>query len=122
MKRARFVVIKANLIPAILVEGGFVSNRMESARVNAPGYRQALAQCIARGLIKFANIMGGRHMSLPGGTDPVPRAQPVPVPIGTNSPPRSRFTCDRCDGKNPIKRGFQHEQEGQEEKQAGEIH
>jgi N-acetylmuramoyl-L-alanine amidase len=86
VKRARFVVIKANVLPAILVEGGFVSNRMESARVNSPGYRQALAQCIARGLIKFANVMGGRHMNLPEGLDIAPRAAPMPVPMAAGIP------------------------------------
>jgi N-acetylmuramoyl-L-alanine amidase len=87
VKRARFVVIKANELPAILVEGGFVSNRMEAARVNSPGYRQALAQCIARGLIKFANIMGGRHLALPGffsgtPTPPPLGLAPAPAPSG----------------------------------------
>jgi N-acetylmuramoyl-L-alanine amidase len=82
VKRARFVVIKANVLPAILVEGGFVSNRLESARVNSPGYRQALAEDIARGLIKFMNIMGGRHMGLPGGSEGevAPRPQVVALP------------------------------------------
>jgi N-acetylmuramoyl-L-alanine amidase len=36
VKRARFVVIKQNVLPAILVEGGFVSNHFEAARVNRP--------------------------------------------------------------------------------------
>jgi N-acetylmuramoyl-L-alanine amidase len=80
VKRARFVVIKANTIPAILVEGGFVSNHMEAARVNQSSYRQALAQAIARGVVRFINAMGDRHMSLPAtgldfGTPPV--AKPV---------------------------------------------
>jgi N-acetylmuramoyl-L-alanine amidase len=65
VKRARFVVIKANVLPAILVEGGFVSNRMEAARVNQASYRQTLAEAIARGVIRFANVMGDRHMSMP---------------------------------------------------------
>jgi N-acetylmuramoyl-L-alanine amidase len=83
VKRARFVVIKMNVLPAILVEGGFVSNHMEAARVNQPSYRQALAQAIARGVIRFVNTMGDRHMSLPSempGSNPSsqpPRAQPV---------------------------------------------
>ena len=81
VKRARFVVIKANQLPAILVEGGFVSNRMESARVNSPGYRQALAECIARGLIKFSNIMGNRHISL----NPFSSA-PAPPPLALAPP------------------------------------
>ena len=65
VKRARFVVIKQNVLPAILVEGGFVSNRMEAARVNQSGYRQALAEAIARGVLNFASVMGGRHYSAP---------------------------------------------------------
>jgi N-acetylmuramoyl-L-alanine amidase len=83
VKRARFVVIKANQLPAILVEGGFVSNRMESARVNSPGYRQALAQCIARGLIKFSNIMDNRHISLSG----LFSSTPAPPPLALAPPP-----------------------------------
>jgi N-acetylmuramoyl-L-alanine amidase len=87
VKRARFVVIKANQLPAILVEGGFVSNRMESARVNSPGYRQALAQYIARGLIKFSNIMDNRHISLPNPFSSTPSPAPLalapsPAPAG----------------------------------------
>jgi N-acetylmuramoyl-L-alanine amidase len=66
VKRARFVVIKQNVLPAILVEGGFVSNHMEATRVNRPDYRQSLAQAIARGVIKFVNAMGDRHMPMPG--------------------------------------------------------
>jgi N-acetylmuramoyl-L-alanine amidase len=87
VKRARFVVIKMNVLPAILVEGGFVSNHMEAARVNRPDYRQALARAIARGVIRFINLMGDRHMALPseaplgtfGGGTP-PRALPVALP------------------------------------------
>lgn len=77
VKRARFVVIKQNVLPAILVEGGFVSNHMEAARVNQPDYRQKLAQAIARGVIKFANVMSDRHMDLPDS------AAPAPPPVAT---------------------------------------
>jgi N-acetylmuramoyl-L-alanine amidase len=85
VKRARFVVIKANQLPAILVEGGFVSNRMESARVNSPGYRQELAEAIARGLIKFSNIMGNRRMSMPFFSKPAPAA-PASIPTAVTPP------------------------------------
>lgn len=81
VKRARFVVIKANTIPAILVEGGFVSNRMESARVNSAAYRQDLAEAIARGLIKFASIMGNHRVSLPFFSKPVPAAPNIPTAV-----------------------------------------
>jgi len=85
VKRARFVVIKQNVLPAILVEGGFVSNHMEAARVNRPDYRQDLAEAIARGVIKFANAMGGEHhIQFPwDASPPAPLAEePPPAPAG----------------------------------------
>jgi N-acetylmuramoyl-L-alanine amidase len=83
VKRARFVVIKQNVLPAILVEGGFVSNHMEAARVNRPDYRQSLAQAIARGVIRFVNDMGDRHMALPDQGMPTnaPKAIAVVPPL-----------------------------------------
>jgi len=85
VKRARFVVIKQNVLPAILVEGGFVSNHMEAARVNQPDYRQKLAQAIARGVIKFANVMGDRHTELPSSEPDM--ATPAPVATAVTPPP-----------------------------------
>jgi N-acetylmuramoyl-L-alanine amidase len=81
VKRARFVVLKQNVLPAILVEGGFVSNHFEAARVNRPDYRQSLAQAIARGVIRFANDMGDRHMQLPGSGNPAPAPRAIAVEL-----------------------------------------
>jgi N-acetylmuramoyl-L-alanine amidase len=84
VKRARFVVIKMNVLPAILVEGGFVSNHMEATRVNRADYRQTLAQAIARGIVRFVNTMGDRRVTLPSEASvsaPPPRALPV-APAG----------------------------------------
>jgi len=96
VKRARFVVIKQNVLPAILVEGGFVSNHMEAARVNRPEYRQSLAQAIARGVIRFVNVMGDRHLQLPDQGGPAPRATPVtpPAPSGlAHDPANGNFNA-----------------------------
>jgi N-acetylmuramoyl-L-alanine amidase len=98
VKRARFVVIKMNVLPAILVEGGFVSNHMEAARVNRADYRQSLAQAIARGVIKFVNVMGDRRLALPNeapmgnlSAQP-PKALPVtpPAPTGLARDPANK--------------------------------
>jgi N-acetylmuramoyl-L-alanine amidase len=89
VKRARFVVIKQNVLPAILVEGGFVSNRMEAARVNQPDYRQKLAEDIARGVIRFANVMGNRRLELPetiSEDNPPPAAPPRALPVTPPAP------------------------------------
>jgi len=103
IKRARFVVIKQNVLPAILVEGGFVSNHFEAARVNRADYRQSLAQAIARGVIKFVNVMGDRHMSLPGGgpDEEIPANAPKAVAV-TLPPAPSGLARDPANGNiNP---------------------
>jgi N-acetylmuramoyl-L-alanine amidase len=79
VKRARFVVIKQNVLPAILVEGGFVSNHMEAIRVNRADYRQNLAEAIARGIIRFVNAMGDRNLPLPGIGPPPETPKPIAV-------------------------------------------
>ena len=98
VKRARFVVIKQNVLPAILVEGGFVSNHMESARVNRPDYRQDLAEAIARGVIRFANVMGDRHIPLPGGEESNPAPTPAPRAIAVTPTAPSGLAHDPANG------------------------
>jgi N-acetylmuramoyl-L-alanine amidase len=95
VKRARFVVIKQNVLPAILVEGGFVSNHMEAARVNRPDYRQSLAQAIARGVVRFVNAMGDRRMALPESS---PQVFPVAKPVAVAPPAPSGLAHDPANG------------------------
>lgn len=57
VKRARFVVLRQNTVPSVLVEGGFLSNRMESSVLATASYRQKLAESIARGVQNYAAIM-----------------------------------------------------------------
>ena len=51
----RFFVVRNTLIPAVLVETGFLSNRQEHNKLISPGYRQAMAEIIARGILDYAN-------------------------------------------------------------------
>ena len=41
------------MAPAVLVEGGFVSNAAEAHRLGDPAYRQKLAESIASGIEKY---------------------------------------------------------------------
>lgn len=52
-KFARFYVIRHSKHPAILVEGGFVSNRRERERMKKAWFRQSLAEGIAEGIAKY---------------------------------------------------------------------
>jgi len=51
----RFFVVRNTLIPAVLVETGFLSNTQEHNKLISPFYRQKMAEIIARGVLDYAN-------------------------------------------------------------------
>lgn len=53
VKFARYYVIRNTTCPSILVEGGFVSNAAERGRMKSAWFRQALAEGIANGIVRF---------------------------------------------------------------------
>ena len=55
IRLCRFFVVRNTLIPAVLVETGFLSNRAEHNKLISPLYRQKLAEIIARGVLDYAN-------------------------------------------------------------------
>ncbi len=50
----RFFVVRNTLIPAVLVEVGYLTNRHEEKKLSTPAYRQKIAQAIANSIIKYA--------------------------------------------------------------------
>ncbi len=60
IKRARFNVLRGINKPAILFEGGFVTNPTEGRQINDPGHRQRLADSIANAVVKFRTAVSGR--------------------------------------------------------------
>ena len=57
VRRARFmVVLRGQNRPAILVEGGYLSNLHEAQSIADPEYRQKLAEAVAKALV-FANAV-----------------------------------------------------------------
>jgi N-acetylmuramoyl-L-alanine amidase len=53
VRRARFVVVRDAPCPAILVEGGFLTNDGEESRLLRPEYRDTLAKAIADGILNY---------------------------------------------------------------------
>src|SRR5207248_499777 len=61
VRRARFPgVLRGQQRPAILVEGGYLSNRHEAGLIGEPGYRQKLAEAVAAAL---GAIEAGKQIS-----------------------------------------------------------
>lgn len=62
VKRARFVVLKNTHAPAILVEGGFLTNATEGSRINDVAWRQKLAESISQGVQSYAGLADKKLM------------------------------------------------------------
>ena len=56
VKRARFAVLRLTHSPAILIEGGFLTNLGESQRINDGVWREQLADAIAVGVQNYQSV------------------------------------------------------------------
>ncbi|HLP78128.1 MAG TPA: N-acetylmuramoyl-L-alanine amidase [Candidatus Paceibacterota bacterium] len=59
VKRARFKVLTDATMPAVLVEGGFMSNSTEMKRIADPAYRRQMARAIVNGILAYRKIING---------------------------------------------------------------
>jgi N-acetylmuramoyl-L-alanine amidase len=57
IKRARFAVLRRTNVPAILVEGGFVSEAGDSKRIADPAWRKQLAESLCIGIENYRNLV-----------------------------------------------------------------
>jgi len=60
-KNRGYFVLRHARIPAVLIEGGFVTNSTEAARLKEPGYRQRLAEAIQEGLLDYREELRRLH-------------------------------------------------------------
>ncbi|MEP7249603.1 MAG: N-acetylmuramoyl-L-alanine amidase [Spartobacteria bacterium] len=60
IKRARFAVLRLTKIPAILVEGGFLTERGESRMIAQSTWRQKLAESVATGIISYKGLVDNK--------------------------------------------------------------
>jgi N-acetylmuramoyl-L-alanine amidase len=57
LKHARFAVLRLVKCPAVLVEGGYLSNTDEAKKIATPAYRQAMAEAFAQGVRSYAQAI-----------------------------------------------------------------
>ncbi len=56
LKRARFAVLRATKMPAVLVEGGFLTNVADAKLVAAKDWRNKYAAAIATGILEYKRL------------------------------------------------------------------
>lgn len=59
IKRARFNVLRGINKPAILFEGGFVTNSAEARKIDSAAYLDELAKAISDAIVNFQKVLGG---------------------------------------------------------------
>jgi N-acetylmuramoyl-L-alanine amidase len=101
VRRARFAVLRDAQMPAILIEGGYMTHPIEGKKIFDPGYRQEMAGAIVKGIQIYQRL-----------TSPVPPPPPAPpvtstVPRSTSSPlpPPTPVTSSHDDRTYPSPRG-----------------
>ena len=60
VKAQQFFVLANVRHPAVLVEGGFMTNKDDIARLNDPDYREQLADAICDGVIRYRKLLQDR--------------------------------------------------------------
>jgi N-acetylmuramoyl-L-alanine amidase len=59
IKRARFEVLRLSTVPAVLIEGGFMSNPGEGRKIFDPAYRKQMARAIVDGIQAYKKAVNG---------------------------------------------------------------
>ena len=59
VKRARFDVLAGATMPAILIEGGFMSHPAEGKKIFDPAYRRQMARSIVEGILAYQRAVKG---------------------------------------------------------------
>jgi N-acetylmuramoyl-L-alanine amidase len=57
VRRARFEVLRMAEMPAVLIEGGFMSHPGESKKIYDPGHRRQMAQAIVEGILAYRRLV-----------------------------------------------------------------
>jgi N-acetylmuramoyl-L-alanine amidase len=62
VKRARFAVLREATVPAVLIEGGFLTEPTEAAQIASAGWRQQYANAIAAGIREYKRFAEQRRL------------------------------------------------------------
>jgi N-acetylmuramoyl-L-alanine amidase len=89
VRHARFHVLRNIKIPAVLLEGGFISDPAEGQRIATARYRQQLGAAIAQGIQNYnaaVNYRAGAGNFAVAKTNLPPHAHSISEPLGAEKP------------------------------------
>jgi len=79
VRRARFAVLRDATMPAILIEGGYMTHPVEGKKIFDAGYRKQMAAAIVRGIVAYQKL----------NVAPAPPPVTNPAPMTRTSGPKS---------------------------------
>lgn len=88
IKRARFVVIRETKIPAVLIEGGFLSHSFDAKVVATPEYRQQMAGAIVTAVNNYRRALSQANPAVAqqqSSSDTTPRVRINSEAVGPRS-------------------------------------
>ena len=94
VKHARFHVLRDVKIPAVLIEGGFLSNSAEGQRIATSYYRQRLGAAIAQGIQNYNAAVNYRAQGANFAVAKVnlpPHSRSISEPLGADTPPEQKY-------------------------------
>jgi len=89
LRRARFEVLRSAQMPAILIEGGYMSNPMEGKRIFDANWRQQMAAAITGAILNYQKL-----------TAPAPSPQPAAASRSPASASRVQTSTNRVPSVN----------------------
>lgn len=95
VRRARFAVLRDAKMPAILIEGGYMTNPSEGKNIFDADYRRQMAAAIVKGILNYQKLVSPQPppaQNRPGLVKSAPetKAEPAPLPKDTR-----RYTSPR---------------------------
>lgn len=75
VRRARFEVLRAATMPAILIEGGYLSHPVEGKKIFSEEYRKQMAAAIVKGILNYQKLTA--PAMTPADTNKIPNRKPA---------------------------------------------
>jgi N-acetylmuramoyl-L-alanine amidase len=84
VRRARFAVLRDAAMPAILIEGGYMTNPTESKKIYDANYRKQMASAIVKGIFNYQRLIEPPVVRVLASTNRPAIKIPPTVSSGTN--------------------------------------